>query len=311
MNKNFLRPNNIKDYIGQSYILDTLAISINASKNRNESLGHILFYGPPGLGKTTISHLISTEMNSNLKVVSAPTIEKIGDIASILATLEKNDILFIDEIHRLPNFVEETLYSAMEDFYMDILLKNGNDVESVRVELDTFTLIGATTKYGNLTKPLRDRFQFNFKLELYSIQELSKILINGFKKININCDELTANIISKSSRGTPRIALNNLKKIRDYIECNNIKNINEKIIKDIFNIYKINELGFDKEDIKYLKLLKDSDKGISLKNISSRISEDTKTIEEVIEPFLIKEEYIYIDSKGRKPTEKLKKILLK
>jgi Holliday junction DNA helicase RuvB len=302
-NNNILRPTSFKNYIGQKYILNTLNVSISAALKRKESLGHILFYGSPGLGKTTISNLIANEMKSNLKVISAPSIEKIGDIVSILVSLEKDDILFIDEIHRLPNFVEEVLYSAMEDFYVDILLKNGDDSNAVRVELEPFTLIGATTKYGNLTKPLRDRFQFNFKLELYSIDELSKIIINAFEKYNLKCDQNIAEIIAKSSRGTPRTALNNFKKIRDYIEFNNKKEVEN--IEEILKYYQIHNLGFDKEDIEYLKLLKKNENGISLKSISSFISEDMKTIEEVIEPYLIQEGYILINSRGRKPTDKL------
>jgi len=305
-NINIFRPQNFNDYIGQENIKENLKISINAIQKRQETLDHIIFYGPPGLGKTTLANIIAKELCANIKIISAPAIEKTGDLASILTLLEKGDILFIDEIHRLPRQIEEILYSAMEDYKLDIIINNGNTTEPIRIELEPFTLIGATTRIGMLSNPLRDRFGLSFRMKYYTKEELNIILNNAIKLFDKEFIDNSVEKISEKSRGTPRIGLNLLKRVRDFTDFHNIDKIDEKSIEDCFKKLGIFNYGLDELDIKYLRILKDNNRIVGLKTISSILSEDIRTIEEVIEPFLIQEGLIEITSKGRIGTIKLK-----
>lgn len=308
-NKNLFRPKDFINYIGQNHIKENLEIAISAVKKRQEVLDHIIFYGPPGLGKTTISTIIANELNANIKIISGPSIEKAGDLAGVLTILERGDILFIDEIHRIPHHIEEILYSAMEDFNLDIIINNGNSSEPIRIELEPFTLIGATTRIGMLSNPLRDRFGFTFRMKYYTDIEMQLILNNAIKLFDKKLNDKASISISEKSRGTPRIGLNLLKRVRDYADFHNIDEIKEE---DVFNCFKklgIYTFGLEETDIKYLKILKNKiNSTVGLKTISSILSEDIRTIEEVIEPFLIQEGLIEITSRGRKGTNKLNEL---
>lgn len=306
--KNIYRPKKLENYCGQEKLKEMLSIIISAVTNRNDTLEHILFYGPPGLGKTTIANIIANELEKKIVTISAPMVEKPGDLAIILTSLEEGDILFIDEIHRLKTNIEEILYSAMEDYFIDVIINNGKEQQSVKIDLNKFTLIGATTRKGLITKPLLDRFSIDFRMEYYSEKELSEIIFNASNKVNKTIDEISLSIISKASRGTPRIALNIFKRVRDYCDrvFPSIDNINETIINKTFEIFEINKYGLDKMDIMYLKKLKLEEKTIGLNTLSSYLNEDIKTIEEVIEPFLIQNNLIEITKSGRKGTVKLK-----
>lgn len=302
--QNILRPTKMDSYIGQEHIKDSLNIAISACKKRNETLDHIIFYGPPGLGKTTISNIIANEMESNIKIINGPSIEKSGDLAMILTSLEHGDILFIDEIHRIPRQIEEILYSAMEDFYLDIIVNNNNSSEPIRINLEKFTLIGATTRIGMLTTPLRDRFGFSFRMKYYNHEEMSLILQNASKILEKKIDTKATLFISENSRGTPRVALNLLKRVRDYSDFKNNDLITKELTEECFKKIGIFEYGLDELDLKYLKVFKNSSKPIGLKTLSANLSEDIRTIEDVIEPFLIQEGFIEITTKGRILTDK-------
>lgn len=299
-----LRPDRLEQYIGQSRIKDNLEVFIQASKSRNESLDHILLFGSAGLGKTTLANIISNEMNANLKVISAPSLEKSGDLASILTNLNENDILFIDEIHRLSTAIEEILYTAMEDFRLDIVVGSGPAANTIKIDLSKFTLIGATTRAGMLSQPLRDRFGIQFRLEFYNVDELALIVQLASQKLNRNCDEKSSIEIAKRSRGTPRIALRILKRVRDFADVKNNKNIDIDITKFSLDRLGVNEVGLDELDIRFLEVLIESKKAIGLNTIASILGEDDGTIEYVVEPYLIANGYIQKSSKGRIATPK-------
>lgn len=303
--ENSLRPSKFNEYIGQENIKKNLHISISASKKRDESLDHILLFGPPGLGKTTLSFVIANEMEANIKVTSAPMIEKSGDLAAILTNLSRGDILFIDEIHRLSSNIEEILYSAMEDFRLDIIIGSGPAAQTIKVDIEEFTLIGATTRAGMLSNPLRDRFGITFRMQFYNINELSKILELASKKLNKEVTKDSAIEIAKRSRGTPRVALRLLKRIRDFAEYHNEDSINLDRTLVALNELGVDERGFDELDLAFLRLLvKSEGKPLGLNTIAAALSEDERTIEDIIEPYLLANSYIERTAKGRIATRK-------
>ncbi|NPA50469.1 MAG: Holliday junction branch migration DNA helicase RuvB [Epsilonproteobacteria bacterium] len=300
-----LRPTIWDEFIGQEKIKKNLQIFIQASKKRGEVLDHILFFGPPGLGKTTLANIIANEMQSNIKVTSAPLIEKSGDLAALLTNIEENDILFIDEIHRLSPAIEEILYPAMEDFRLDIIIGSGPAAQAVKIDLPKFTLIGATTRAGMLSNPLRDRFGMHFRMEFYTPEELAKIVIAAAKKLKKDIDKMAALEIAKRSRGTPRIALRLLKRVRDFSDVANEKIISLDTAKYALNQLGVNEVGFDEQDIRFLELLVEAKgKPLGLSTIAAALSEDEGTIEEVIEPYLLANGYIQRTARGRVATPK-------
>lgn len=295
-----LRPSSWDDYIGQEKIKKNLRVFIDASKKRREALDHILFYGPPGLGKTTLSYLISNEMNSNIKVTAGPMIEKSGDLAAILTNLEEGDILFIDEIHRLSPAVEEILYPAMEDYRLDIIIGSGPAAQTVKIDLPRFTLIGATTRAGMLSNPLRERFGMHFRMQFYTEEELAKIIQKASSKLGKFCDDDAALEISKRSRGTPRVALRLLRRVRDFSEVENEKTIHLKRCEYALDELGVNESGFDEMDINLLELLiSNRGKPMGLSTIAAALSEDEGTIEDAIEPYLLANGFIERTARGR------------
>jgi Holliday junction DNA helicase RuvB len=298
-----LRPSAWSEYIGQEQIKKNLGVFIEASKKRREALDHVLFFGPPGLGKTTLALIIANEMNTNIKVTAAPMIEKSGDLAAILTNLEEGDILFIDEIHRLSPAVEEILYSSMEDFRIDIIIGSGPAAQTVKIDLPRFTLIGATTRAGMLSNPLRDRFGMNFRMQFYSPEELAKIILQASVKLNKEIVHEACIEIAKRSRGTPRIALRLLRRVRDFADVANEEKIVHSRTKFALEELGINSHGFDEMDIKLLNLLIGAKgKAIGLSTIAASLSEDEGTVEDVLEPYLIANGYLERTSKGRKAT---------
>ena len=303
-----LRPSNLDEYIGQEQIKKNLKVFIKAAKKRGEGLDHLLFFGPPGLGKTTLANIIASEMGANIKTISAPMLEKSGDLAAILTNLEEGDILFIDEIHRLKASIEEVLYSAMEDFRLDIVIGSGPAAQTIKLDVEKFTLIGATTRAGMLSNPLRDRFGITFRLNFYTEEELALIVKLASKKLDTEVEKRAAFEIAKRSRGTPRIALRLLKRVRDFAEVEE-SHISHEIAQYALDELGINEHGFDELDIRFLTLLADAKKPLGLSTIAAALSEDEDTIEEVIEPFLIANGYIEKTPKGRIATRKSYEIL--
>ncbi len=300
-----LRPSIWDEYIGQEKIKKNLQVFVKACKKREEVLDHILLFGPPGLGKTTLSYIIANQMESNIKVTAAPTIEKSGDLAAILTNLEENDIFFIDEIHRLSPAIEEILYSAMEDFRLDIIIGSGPAAQTVQIDLPKFTLIGATTRAGMISNPLRDRFGMHFRLNFYTDSELSKIINIASKKLNKECSNQASFEIARRSRGTPRIALRLLKRVRDFAEVENEDIIDINRCNYALNELGINEKGFDEMDLKLLELLlSNKGKPIGLTTIAAALSEDEATIEDSIEPYLLANGYIQRTARGRVATTK-------
>lgn len=299
-----LRPSAWGEYIGQEQIKKNLGVFIEASKKRAEALDHILFYGPPGLGKTTLALIVANEMSANIKITAAPMIEKSGDLAAILTNLQENDILFIDEIHRLSPAVEEILYSSMEDFRIDIIIGSGPAAQTLKIDIPRFTLIGATTRAGMLSNPLRDRFGMNFRMQFYSDEELAKIVAQASNKLNKKIDYDASIEIAKRSRGTPRIALRLLRRIRDFADVANEIGINHKRTRYALDELGINSYGFDEMDIRLLNLLASSNgKAIGLSTIAAALSEDEGTVEDVIEPYLLANGYLERTAKGRKATD--------
>ncbi len=295
-----LRPSTWDDYIGQEKIKRNLKVFIEASKKRNEALDHILFYGPPGLGKTTISYLISNEMNTNIKITAGPMIEKSGDLAAILTNLEEGDILFIDEIHRLSPAVEEILYPAMEDYRLDIIIGSGPAAQTVKIDLPRFTLIGATTRAGMLSNPLRERFGMHFRMQFYNHEELAKIIQIASQKLNKYCEDNAAAEISRRSRGTPRVALRLLRRVRDFAEVENEERINIDRCMFALDELGVNESGFDEMDINLLELLvSNRGKPMGLSTMAAALSEDEGTIEDAIEPYLLANGFIERTARGR------------
>ena len=301
--ENSLRPKVLDDYIGQDKVKENMKVYIEAAKKRGEPLDHCLFYGPPGLGKTTLSTIISNEMNSNIKITSGPAISKAGDLAALLTNLSEFDILFIDEIHRLSKSVEEILYPALEDFSLDIIIGKGPSARSIRLDLPKFTLVGATTKAGALTTPLRDRFGIIHKLELYEPEDLKKIVKRSSGILGVDIDEESALEIARRSRGTPRIANRLLKRVRDYAAVLGDGQITLKITKHALNKLEIDELGLDETDRKMLEMMivQYSGRPVGLETIATSLGEEVDTIEDVYEPYLIQIGFLARTPRGRIP----------
>lgn len=300
-----LRPQNLEEYIGQEKLKEKLTISIDAAKARKESLDHLLLYGPPGLGKTTIAKVLAKQLGVNIKITSGPVLEKIGDIASVLMSLQENDILFIDEIHRINRSVEELLYPAMEERKIDLIIGKGATAKSVRFSLKRFTMVAATTKASLLSAPLRDRFGIIHRLEYYTLEELCKIIRKNANTLSLNINEESASEIAIRSRGTPRIANRLLKRLRDYVQVKDVKNVNLEVTKAALNILEVDSFGLNELDIAILEVIIDKYSGgpVGLTSISMAIGEDSKTIEEVHEPYLVQMGFINRTKKGRMATE--------
>ncbi|MCK5854696.1 MAG: Holliday junction branch migration DNA helicase RuvB [Sulfurovaceae bacterium] len=300
-----LRPSSWDEYIGQIQIKKNLKVFIEASKKREEALDHVLFFGPPGLGKTTIANLIATEMATNIKTTAAPMIEKSGDLAAILTNIEEGDILFIDEIHRMSPAIEEILYSAMEDFRLDIIIGSGPAAQTVKIDLPRFTLIGATTRAGMLSHPLRERFGMHFRMQFYTPDELAQIVYLASIKLDKITEKSASHEIAKRSRGTPRLALRLLRRVRDFAEVANEAEVNIKTTEYALDQLGVNEIGFDEEDIRLLEfLLAAKGRPMGLSTIAAALSEDEGTIEDVLEPYLLANGYIERTARGRVATEK-------
>ncbi len=300
-----IRPQRLEDYIGQTKVKDSLKVGIDAAKMRGDTLDHVLFYGPPGLGKTTLSGIIANEMGVNMKVTSGPAIEKPGELAAILSGLEEGDLLFIDEIHRLNRQVEEVLYPAMEDFCIDIMIGKGSSAKSIRLDLPKFTLVGATTRAGMLTAPLRDRFGMIERLDFYSVEELKTIVLNSAKILGVDVDTKGAVEIARRSRGTPRLANRILKRVRDFAQVKYDGVVTEEVANTALNLMDIDGLGLDHIDKNILTtMIHKFDGGpVGLDTLAAAIGEDAGTIEDVYEPYLIKNGFINRTPRGRVVTD--------
>lgn len=300
-----LRPQRLDDYIGQSQIKESLKIYIEAAKQRRDSLDHVLFYGPPGLGKTTLAGIIANEMGGNMKVTSGPAIEKPGEMAAILNNLQEGDLLFVDEIHRLNRQVEEVLYPAMEDFAIDIMIGKGPTARSIRLDLPRFTLVGATTRAGLLTAPLRDRFGIIHRLEFYSVEELQTIIMHSAKVLNARVELSGAKEMAKRSRGTPRLANRILKRVRDYAQVKHDGTITESVAMTALDLMDVDPMGLDHVDraILLTMIQKFSGGPVGLDTLAAAIGEDPGTIEDVYEPYLLKNGFINRTPRGRVVTD--------
>ena len=301
-----IRPDSIDEYIGQQEVKENLNIFMQAAKMRGESLDHVLLYGPPGLGKTTLAYIIANEMGVNIKTASGPSIEKSGDLAAILSTLEPGDVLFIDEIHRMPRFIEEILYPAMEDFTLDIIVGSDSSTRNIKIDLPPFTLVGATTRAGDLTSPLRDRFGIISKLQFYTVEELTEIVKRTSRVLNCEIDENAAIELASRSRGTPRIANRLLKRVRDFALVLGDGNITLDITNLALDKLKVDKLGLDDTDYHLLKAIIEKFNGgpVGIEAIASSIGEEQSTIEDVYEPYLLQIGFLKRTSRGRVVTEK-------
>ena len=301
-----LRPRWMEDYIGQESVKEKLRIFIEAAKHRKEPLDHVLLSGPPGLGKTTLASIIANEMGANVKMTSGPAIERQGDLASILTNLQEGDVLFIDEIHRMNRSIEEVLYPAMEDFVLDIMVGKGTTAQSLRIDLEHFTLVGATTRAGMLSSPLRDRFGVLMTLELYREKELAKILLRSAGILSVGLEEEAALEIGRRSRGTPRIANRLLKRVRDYAQVQGSGHISLSIAKDALDLLEVDELGLDKNDARIVRMIAEQFGGgpVGIDTIAASSGEENITIEDVIEPYLLQLGFLVRTPRGRVLTKK-------
>lgn len=306
-----IRPETINEYIGQSDVKENIKIFVKAAKIRNEPLDHVLLYGPPGLGKTTLAFIIAHELESNIKTASGPSIEKPGDLAAILSSLEPGDVLFIDEIHRMPRFIEEILYPAMEDFSLDIIVGSEGNSRNIKIDLPPFTLVGATTRAGDLSAPLRDRFGIVSKLQFYTVEELSEIIKRTSRVLNSQISEDAAIELAKRSRGTPRIANRLFKRVRDFALVKKIDIINKEITEEALERLKVDKMGLDDTDHQILLAIINKFNGgpVGIEALSSSIGEEVTTIEDVYEPYLLQTGLLKRTSRGRVVTAKAYEVL--
>ena len=306
-----IRPTNFDEYIGQTEVKENVKVFVKAALLRDKTLDHVLLYGPPGLGKTTLAHIIANELGVDIKTANGPTIEKTGDLAAILSSLEPRDVLFIDEIHRMPRYIEEVLYSAMEDYQLDIIIGNEGQTRNIKIDLPPFTLIGATTRAGDLSSPLRDRFGITCKLEYYTEEELQQIVKRSSKVLDVKIEESATEIIARRSRKTPRIANRLLKRVADFALVEGDGMVTDEVTLKALKRLGVDETGLDKVDLEYLSSIITKFNGgpVGIDSIASTIGEESTNIEDVIEPFLLQEGYLKRTARGRIATEKAYEVL--
>ena len=308
---NTIRPETIDEYVGQNDVKDNIKVFVDAAKMRNEALDHVLLYGPPGLGKTTLAFIIAHEMGTNIKTASGPSIEKSGDLAAVLSSLEPGDVLFIDEIHRMPRYIEEILYPAMEDFSLDIIVGSEGNSRNIKIDLPPFTLVGATTRAGDLSSPLRDRFGIINKLQYYTIEELTTIIKRTARVLNMDIEDDAAEELAKRSRGTPRIANRLFKRVRDFAMVKGLDVIDKETTVDALKKLKVDKIGLDSTDHELLKSIIEKFNGgpVGIDALSSSIGEEVTTIEDVYEPYLLQIGLLKRTSRGRVVTDKAYEVL--